>query len=281
MRNLVIGSSSQLGHYFPEDYVCVSSRDYDLDSLCDREWDSVYICFAEQRTYLAHSHDKAISDLFWYTNLTKTKDTILRLQEVADKIVYYSTAELWNNTCGPVSDGMPFRYHANNYTSSKEAITIELKDKSKYPKVSIVYPFNFNSIHRGDKYLFGRVFGSIVGNERITIGDTDYHRELLHPKMVVEGSIALTEPGKDLVLGSGRLVHVGDFIRSLYDFFGKDYGEYVQHDHGTPSIYRTNIFYSANKCSGFDSVRLFELTVSELKQAITGLHHEKANHASK
>jgi hypothetical protein len=281
MSSLVIGSSSQLGHYFPEDYVCISSRDYDLDSLCHRRWDSVYICFAEQRTYLAHSQDKAVSELFWRINLEKTKDTIIRLQEVADKIVYYSTAELWNNTCGPVDEGMPFRYHANNYTSSKEAITIELKDKKKYPKVSIVYPFNFNSIHRGDKYLFGKVFGSIIRNERVTIGDTDYYRELLHPKMVVEGSIASTMPGRDVVLGSGRLVHVGDFIRNLYSFFGKDYDEYVQNDQGNPSIYRTNIFYSANRCPGFDEVRLFELTVSELKQAIIGFHHEKANHISK
>ena len=48
--NLVIGNTSQLAHYFPTDMVKISSRNIPSD-IFNTTWDSVYLCFAEQKTY--------------------------------------------------------------------------------------------------------------------------------------------------------------------------------------------------------------------------------------
>ena len=167
---------------------------------------------------------------------------------------------------GPVQIGMPFLYHENHYTSSKHKITEELSNKLKYPKVSVAYPFNFNSVYRSDQYLFGKIFKSIQENKKISIGDTDYYRELLHPKMVVDGSIRLTEVGKDAIIGSGRLVHIGDFIRKLYGFFKLNYNDLVEQSNIQPSVYRSNIFYSAVPVHEYTENFLFDLLTQELKQ---------------
>ena len=266
MKNLVIGNTSQLSRYFPEDYIKISSRNIDVNFLKQTKWDAVYLCFAEQRTYLANSLDQSISELFWSTNFDKTKELVEDLQPVCNKIVYYSTAELWNKCNGPVQIGMPFLYHENHYTSSKHKITEELSNKLKYPKVSVAYPFNFNSVYRSDQYLFGKIFKSIQENKKISIGDTDYYRELLHPKMVVDGSIRLTEVGKDAIIGSGRLVHIGDFIRKLYGFFKLNYNDLVEQSNIQPSVYRSNIFYSAVPVHEYTENFLFDLITQELKQ---------------
>ena len=136
--NLVLGSTSQLSRYFPDNYAKVSARELDLDALTKTRWDAVYICFAEQRTYLANALDENTRNLFWNTNVDKTLGIIERLQEVTDKIVYYSTAELWNNTSGPVNVTDSVSFHKNNYTDSKWHITQILRDKKKYPKVSVL-----------------------------------------------------------------------------------------------------------------------------------------------
>ena len=266
MKNLVIGSSSQLARYFPEDFVKVSSRNLDIDELSSHRWESVFVCFAEQRTYMANSSEEAIRNLFWDTNMDLVKSVIFRLQSVSDKIIYYSTAELWNKNVGAISLNTPFSFHSNHYTNSKYAITQELQNKQKYPKVTIAYPFNFNSIHRGDQYLFGKVFKSILTGEKIVIGDTDYYRELLHPEMVVNASINNTEQGKDLVIGSGRLVHIGDFIKRLYQFFGMKFDIMVKQEYDYPPIYRSHIFYSSTHVPEYGEEKLFNTITKELSE---------------
>jgi nucleoside-diphosphate-sugar epimerase len=261
--NLVLGSTSQLSRYFPDNYAKVSARELDLDALTKTRWDAVYICFAEQRTYLANAIDENTRNMFWNTNVDKTLQIIERLQEVTDKIVYYSTAELWNNTSGPVKVTDPVSFHKNNYTESKWHITQILRDKEKYPKVSILYPFNFNSIHRGDQYLFGKIFKSIVNKQPVTIGDVQYYRELLHPQMVVDASINATA-GVDEIVGSGRVVYVKDFIELLYMYSGLSYNDMITEDNTKESIYRKNIFYSALRNEQYDVDRLIDLTLNEL-----------------
>ena len=147
MKNLVIGNTSQLSQYFPEEYTKVSSRNLNIDQLTSENWDSIYICFAEQRTYLANAVDENTRNMFWSTNVDMTLNMIDKLQNCSKRIVYYSTAELWNKTTGSVQLTNPFSYHNNNYTESKAYITNILKDKKKYPKVSIFYPFNFMDYH--------------------------------------------------------------------------------------------------------------------------------------
>jgi len=268
MKHLVIGDSSQLGRFFPKNYMKISSRDYNLSELSKRMCGSVYICFAEQRTYMAKSSDSELTDLFWAVNVDKPREIARVLQPCCERLVYFSTAELWNSTCGPVNSGCSFSYHANLYTTSKAAITDEFRNKTEYPNVSIVYPFNFNSIYRGGNYLFGKIFRSIIHNEEITIGDVDYYRELLHPSMIVDFCISRLQLGEDMIAGSGRLVHVGDFIRRLYDYFGLDFGSLVHIDPAsTPSIYRQNIFYSNTYIEDYALENLFKITTMELKRA--------------
>jgi len=261
--NLVIGNTSQLSYYFPNDYIKISSREVDVDSLCVTHWDSVYICFAEQRTYLANSTDEAVKNLFWDTNVSKTLDIIEKLKTVSKKVVYYSTAELWNKTNGPVKVTDEFSYYKNSYTDSKRQITDVLKDKDKYSNISILYPFNFNGVYRGEKYLMGKIFRSIRNKERITIGDVYYYREMLHPSMVVDASLK-SNPGEDMIVGSGRVVYVKDFIQSLYKRFDLKYTDLVIEQIETESIYRKNIFYSSEETNTYNVDLLLEQTSKEL-----------------
>ena len=84
--------------------------------------------------------------------------------------------------------------------------------------------------------------------------------------MVVDGSIRLTEVGKDAIIGSGRLVHIGDFIRKLYGFFKLNYNDLVEQSNIQPSVYRSNIFYSAVPVHEYTENFLFDLLTQELKQ---------------
>ena len=43
MKSLVIGNTSQLSYFFPNDYVKVSSRDLDYDFICSENWEKVFI----------------------------------------------------------------------------------------------------------------------------------------------------------------------------------------------------------------------------------------------
>jgi len=274
MKNLVVGNTSQLSMYFPtnEDYVAISSRNIDIEKLSKERWKTVYVCFAEQRTYLAYSNDPSVSDLFWQTNCRTTLSLINSLKKCAERIVYYSTAELWNKTTGPVDSSMPYCFYENHYTSSKEYTSSILRDKKEYPNVTIVYPFNFNSVHRKGQYLFGKVFDSILNRRVVEIGDTSFYREMLHPSMVVDATLKFihnTSVG-DVVVGSGRLVHVGDFIKKLYQNFELNSEHYIKELPSDPSKYRQHIFYSSEYNSEYGENQLLSLIVNELK----GLNYE-------
>jgi GDP-D-mannose dehydratase len=266
MGDLVIGNTSQLAMYFDNNCTKISSRNIDREWLRSKSWDSVYICFAEQRTYLANSNDPIIRDSFWSTNVDMVLDLVRDLDPIANRIVYYSTAELWNKTCGPISTKTECSFHENHYTASKFSISSQLKDKTKYPKVCVAYPFNFNSVYRGEGYLFGKIFKSILTKTSVEIGDIDYYREILHPSMVVDMSKTLQE---DAVIGTGRLIHIGDFIKKLYAKFDLDCDQMIIQKDYSPSIYRRNIFYSRDKSPLHNEASLLDTIVNEL--------HKKTN----
>ena len=275
MKNLVVGNTSQLSRYFPEssDYVGISSRNIDIQKLTSQSWDIVHVCFAEQRTYLASSTDTETCDLFWDTNCTKTLSLIDNLKNSAKRIVYYSTAELWNKTSGPIDASMPYCFYENHYTSSKAHTSSVLRDKQKYPNVTVVYPFNFNSVYRKGQYLFGKVFDSIINKKIVEIGDTYFYRDMLHPKMVVDGVLKfLSDDNKgDLVIGSGRLVHIDDFIKKLYQRFELNFDNHIKRIACEPSKYRQHIFYSSQFNFEYGEDKLLDLLVDELK----GINHEQ------
>ena len=73
MNNLVIGNTSQLSYFFPEDFIRISSRRIDFGH--HNSYDRTYICFAEQRTYL-----KENIDVFIDTNVNYTLNIIEHLR---------------------------------------------------------------------------------------------------------------------------------------------------------------------------------------------------------
>lgn len=252
--NLVIGNTSQLSRYFPDDFVKISSRNIS-NSVFKQKWDKVFICFAEQRTFINKDN------LFNEINYDYTKQIIEKLN--ADSIIYYSTAELWNKTNGEINVDLPFNYHPSDYVVSKEKITLHIKNN--YENVKVLYPFNFNSIYRMPPFLFGKIFHSIINKERINIGDTYYYRELLHPSFVVKESLIKNDHS---IIGTGHLLFINDFIRKLYKYFNMSYEDYIIEDLSNKSIYRNHIFYSKER-SFFTEQELFNITTKEINDRLT------------
>ncbi len=264
LPSLVVGKTSQLSNYFPEDYIRVSSR-HDLMPYTTTRWDTMYLCFGENRTYMAHSESKEIQDIFYSVNNQNTVDIVRMFVPCCKRVVVYSTAELWNDCIGPVGINTPYQYKTNHYIQSKYNMTVELKNKDKYPTVSIAYPFNFNGVYRQGNFLFGKVFSSILKKTPIQLGDTYYYRDIIHPKCVAIESI-VDRGGLDFMIGSGRLVHVNDLIRSLYDSFGMSYNEMVNEEILEPAIYRNRIFYSDTPAKNSSKQSLLATLIKEIRK---------------
>ena len=248
MKNLVIGNTSQLSYYFPNDYIKISSRDI---NFTEEQYDRVYICFAEQRTYI--TDDK---NLFYDTNINYTLKVIDHFYKYCNKIIIYATSELWNKHNGFINMDTPFNYKSTDYIDTKMLLIQYVKYKYR-DKIIILYPFNFNSVHRKHGFLFYKIFDSIIYNKKIEIGDTYFYRELLHPKFVVEQSI---NSETDTIIGSGRLTFVNDFIRNLYSYFNMNYDDYVYENLSNKS--QNSIFYLESKHVLYNE--LFDDTISEL-----------------
>lgn len=259
MNSLVIGNTSQLGRYFPDTFHKISSRDIDFSLYENLFFDRIYVTFAEQRTFIENS-DEIFSDV----NYFYTIKVIEFFSKICNKLIYYSTTELWNNENGEISIDTPFNYNISSYISSKYLMTEFILSKRKYNEwanVVILYPFNFNSIYRKDGFLFSKIFDSIINNKEIEIGDTYFYRELIHPKYVVEKSLKCVD---DQIVGSGRLVHINDFIRSLYKYFDVDYNKYVKENKNNNINLKRNIFYLNSKDEQY--FELFNDTINEIKR---------------
>lgn len=219
MRNLVIGNTSQLSYYFPDDYVKISSRNIDYNLIESENWDRVFLCFGESRKFL--DDIKIYDDINFYYTL----DVINRIKKISRNVIVYSTCELWNQYDGKIDISMNFNFFSTPYLQSKYKLSkYLLNNKSEYYNVFIMYPFNFNSTYRSDNFLFGKVFNSIINKSPIEIGDTYFYRDIIHPKFVVNESI---KSSKHQIVGSGRLIFVNDFIRELYNRFDMNYEEYI------------------------------------------------------
>ena len=265
--NLVIGSTSQQSYYYPEDYIRISSRNIDFNFLKEHNWESVYITFAEQRVY-----DNEFNS-FMNINYFYTLKVIENLISNSNKIVIFTSCELWNNYVGEVKIESPFCYdHKDNryvdYLLSKSRLYEEILKRRKldflYNKIIIIHPFSFNSSYRNKNFLFGKIFDSIINNKKIEIGNTYFYRDIIHTKYLVERVI---KSETDEMIGSGRLFHVNDFIRDLYSYFDMDYNYFVTETISQKNSHSEKIYYSCqDKIYTYNM--LFDDTVGDLKNKI-------------
>lgn len=234
-NNLVIGNTSQLSYFFPEDYIKISSRNIDFNYLKENQWDSVYITFAEQRIHLDNID-------YMTPNYFLTIDIIESIVNNSKKIVVYTSCELWNNYVGKITINDPIKYtYSNDYCDSKVKLMNTIYHKRSletWGNIIIIHPFNFNSTYRRSEFLFGKIFYSIINKKQIEIGDTYFYRDIVHTKYMVKRSIL---ESSDEMIGSGRLFHINDFIRDLYNYFEMDYKFYIKED--LTKKFKGNIFY--------------------------------------
>lgn len=223
--NLVIGDTSQQSHYYPSDYIRISSRDIDMSYLKNNKFDSVYITFAEQRIYE--------SSIDYITpNFNYTLDIIKNLIDESNKIVIFTSCELWSGLSGSIDlKTLPNFNISNEYTLSKLLLFNEIQRLRKidyrYDKLVILHPFYFNSVYRTEYFLFGKIFNSIVDKKNIEVGNLDFYRDMIHTSFLVKKAIELKS---DSMMGSGRLFNVRDFVIDLYKSFDMNYFKYVKED---------------------------------------------------
>jgi len=252
-RDLIIGSTSQVAQYFGQNTVRCSSRNID-DKIFLENWNRVYVCFAEQRTSLSEQIE--FKHFFYDVNFHKTKMVVDKIK--AETIIFLSTTELWNLCSGPVDLSIDYNFRQNYYTDSKFMITQEMK---KRENVIIAYPFNFNSKFRSKYFLFGKVYNGITNKEKIELGNIDFRRDLMHAKYV---SKQLEKASESIIIGTGRLTHVGNFIKDLYRHSGLDYCEYVSHpDAGSQNNRVEN--WNATMSTDYSYSQLILDTITEMK----------------
>jgi nucleoside-diphosphate-sugar epimerase len=255
MNNLVIGNTSQLSYYFPRDYKKISSRNINYNEIKKNKYDRIFLLFAEQRTFL----NKNI-DFFTQINVDYTLEVIENLKEICNNIVVYSTSELWNKYDGCISIENKYDYNETPYIKSKEILcSIINSDRKKYKNVIIVYPFNFNSVYRKEGFLFGKIFDSLLNNKKITIGDVDFERDLIHPKFIVDKSI---QTNCDVIVGSGELINVKKFIIDLFKLYYKKFDDYIVINKENNLKNKRNNYFSCIKNSTYEE--LLKETIKDL-----------------
>ena len=258
--NLIIGDTSQLTPYFKElngDIVTVSSRNFTPDKIGSQQFDRVFLTFAEQRTFLTSGFN-----FFKETNVDYTIKVIKEMAPYTKTFVVYLTSELWNNYTGEIDLTMPFHYNFSPYIGSKEILHSEiLKLRAEGVDIKMVYPFNFNSPYRREGFLFSKFMNVILNKEHITVGDLNFSRDIVHPKLIVDTSL---NTQTDVIIGSGILINIRQFYVDLLKEFSIIYEEYVTEDSGSfvntrePYFLKTDIKYNNLLKDTVNDIRKFK-----------------------
>jgi|LakMenEpi03Aug12_release.lakeMendotaPanAssembly.Ray.scaffolds.fasta_scaffold517969_1 nucleoside-diphosphate-sugar epimerase len=222
--DLVIGNSSQLFQYFKEykeNILGISSRNIDFDQIRNNRYDNVFLAFAEQRTFLNED-----VEFFNKTNVEYTLNIINNIKYNSKKIVVYLTSELWNQYEGGIDISMPFIHNNTPYIKSKEILKkeIDIIREKEGINIQIIYPFNFSSPYRKEGFLFSKMLDVILNKNKITVGDLNFYRDIITPRIVVNNSY---EVDNDVIVGSGVLVNMREFYSDLLGNFNIDYNEYI------------------------------------------------------
>lgn len=254
MNNLIIGNTSQLSPYFPSTFDKISSRNIDFEKISLTRYDKIFLLFAEQRTFLNNSEE-----FFNIINFDYTINIVNKLKDLCNNIIIFSTAELWNDYDSCISLNKKYKYNYSPYIKSKEILCNYINNnRDLYDNVIIIYPFNFNSMHRKEGFLFGKVFDSLLNNKKISIGDVDFYRDLIHPKVVVDLSL-ITK--KDIIIGSGELINVKNFINDIFTNLNKNILDYIEFDTSNNLKNIRKEYYSCDKTINYNE--LIKLTIKD------------------
>lgn len=261
MNSLIVGGTSQLSQFFPKEYVRISSRDIDFKKIKEHKWDRIFVCFGENRKYIDNNQN--YDDI----NFKLIIKVIDELKSYCNKIVVYSTCELWNKLSGTISLDDEFDFYSTPYLDSKYKMTKHILDNQKeYDNVIILYPFNFNSTYRSENFLFGKIFKSIIEKTKIEIGDTYFYRDLVHPKYMISQSIICEN---HQIIGSGRLTFVNDFIKDIYNEFNLNYLDYVTECKNNFKEYnKNNEYYLKSELCLYSYNELRRDTIEDLNSKI-------------
>ena len=253
-NSLIIGDTSQISYYFPNSYDRISSRDIVIDDIKSNRYNRIFILFAEQRTFLDESQD-----FFNKINVDYTIDIIDKLKDYCNKIVIFSTSELWNNYTGCVSVDMEYNYNYTPYIKSKEILcNIINNNRDYYNNIIIIYPFNFNSPYRKEGFLFSKIFYSILNKSKISVGNININRDIIHPSIIVENAISTNI---DLLIGCGELINIEYFINDMFRLSNLDFNRYVKKSKYNIGSIRSE-YFSKIKYSNYKD--LLELTIKDI-----------------
>ena len=235
MSNLIIGSTSQISAFLPADYVRVSSRNLNIDTL-KIKWNKVYITFAKQNVF-----DKTDAD-FSEVNTYYTLDIVKELLDYSDSIFIFTTCEMFNDRSGLIytHTSPSFRLkdndNYNNYIISKyllyKLVTWNRKKDKRWNKVRIIHPFSFESSRKSNYFLFGKISESIINKKRIHVGNLDFYRDMVHTSHFCR---ILDSTDTDTVIGSGKLFNVKEAVLALYNAFDMSYKDWVIESNGAAS----------------------------------------------
>ena len=254
-NNLVIGNTSQLSFYFPENFEKISSRNINFTEITKKKYSRIFLLFAEQRTFLNETEE-----FFLKINFNYTIEVIDKLKNFTDKIVIYSTSELWNKYDRCVSINDPYSYNYSPYIKSKEILCNYINNnRDKYQNVIFVYPFNFNSIYRKKGFLFGKIFDSILNDKKISIGNVNFYRDITHPKIIVDFSLSAQN---DCIIGSGELFNIKSFIEDIYSSVEKNINNYIDYEDSNNLKIKRGGYYSCTKTSNYQE--LIKLTIKDI-----------------
>jgi GDP-D-mannose dehydratase len=231
LPNLVVGNS-QVSKYLPVEYERISSRNIPKGTF-KRRYNRVYLTFGLSVKGLRY-------DYYHAANVFHMLDMVKRFSKISEKVIVYSTCELWSAYNGQVDLSMPISFQEEPYIRSKYEALKEIKKLDLY-NIIFLFPYNFNSIHRSEDFLFGKVIQSIINKKKISIGNTDFYRDISHARWIAERSL---ESNCDMIIGSGCLTHVNRFIRSLYKEANLDYDEFVTEIPGQFSFIKQTEFYT-------------------------------------
>lgn len=260
--DLIIGSSSQISHYFPHEMQRVSSRNIP-EEIFEKKWESVYLTFAEQRT--RYATDNNYKDDFYRVNVHMTLDIAKKLK--ANRIIYYSTVELWNSLDGAISLKTPFNFAQNYYTDSKYIATEMLR---QIENVVVLFPFNFNSVYRSEDYLFGKIFSSIKERKTVEVGNLDIKRDILHANWVAKQSLIAK---KAKIIGSGTFHDVRKFIRDVYTGCGLNPDDLLI-ENGDPNRHN-RVLYLGSKKILYDYETLLKDTIDDIENTTRQRHNQQ------